>query len=582
MSIEIPNAEKKIIQTNRSDFLGNILASCGLDLQSNVSRVRLAERLRVLTKTGDANATTMGRPIGFEVFLSKYWTVAGSKVYNNTGKANTAFVEDTTSGTPTTCDSNYSDIKFFNTRIWVSTAALLKSCTSVPSWNTQLTFGSSAVPHPLCFFEKLNRLYFVDNYGVIGSVSAAYVSNISGDYSIGTDVPLPYPATIITCMDRNSSSIWFGTNAVGTNRNALVYQWDGLSAQPTAIFELKAKVCCAIKVKDDVPYVMDSDGVWSKFTGQGFEEVGRLPTTQPLFNYGSLLNNRFIHPNGIEITKNGTFEFLLNGLNNDSAGTQGEYFPSGVWEWSEANGFTHKKPVTYNVYGSTTVTDLGQFRVSSVGALVGVDDGDSTGLKTLMAGATYYTDATATASGIFIEDTLDTIQKSGYLISTFNESLSISDMWNMAYAFHKKFLTSTDKMILKYRQIEDPFTEATITWLSTTSFTAQGISGFKKGDEVHVVQGTGSGMMSHITSISSSNNVFTVTVDETHTGATGTGIARFQKWKKAAVINDADDFDKVPVNAEGNCVQVKLFMIWTGKNELKRLLIPSQTSKQNE
>ncbi len=213
------------------------------------------------------------------------------------------------------------------------------------------------------------------------------------------------------------------------------------------------------------------------------------------------------------------------------------------------------------------------------------------GTVTLFVGATYITDATTTTNAIFIDNTDDTVQKKGYFVTIFSFSSEIEEKWSRIWTKYRKFLDANDKMVFKYRTTEVAPLEATITWVDTTHFTtptdvtayAPTAAGFDgtTGGEVEVVQGTGSGGCSHITSVTGpSGGNYTVTVDEVYTGATGTAKARFQKWIKAgsisAVVGAVKQWEQLAINNVNDTrIEVKCCMTWTGQGEFYKMIVES-------
>ena len=59
-----------------------------------------------------------------------------------------------------------------------------------------------------------------------------------------------------------------------------------------------------------------------------------------------------------------------------------------------------------------------------------------------------------------------------------------------------------------------------------------------EGYEVQVIQGTGSSKTAHITRIDNHNTYYTVTLDDTFTGVTGTAKAVIQRWIKCGEISN--------------------------------------------
>jgi hypothetical protein len=330
-------------------------------------------------------------------------------------------------------------------------------------------------------------------------------------------------------------------------------------------------------VNNDIPYIMDARAILRKYSGTGFDEVGRLPIQTKLYGTIDNTNDRYIHPNGMAVTKNGTILAFVNNLVGDTAATIPENFPSGIWEWADGYGFTHKQALTYNRYNDpTTVTDWGQNRVSVVGGLALDFDNQNAGLVTPMVGATYYTDASTTTSGIFIENTVNTVQKKGYFVTTFFFSNEIQDKWERLWATYKKLASASDSLVFKYRLYEENPVEASITWTSTTTFTTTTDVSAYTGYEVEVIQGTGSAGCSHITSIANNAGTYTVTVDSAYTGATGTAKARFQKWNKlnpAPGDSTIRSYLQAAIGGNNIRIQLKGCLTWTGDGEFYKVAI---------
>ena len=221
-------------------------------------------------------------------------------------------------------------------------------------------------------------------------------------------------------------------------------------------------------------------------------------------------------------------------------------------------------------------------------ALAKVNDSDTNG--TLLAGATIFTSATATTVGIFYDDSNDTLQKAGSFVIAKQFSENITETWQKFYLRFRKFLNSTDKIVVKARTEEDEPTEATITYVNTTSFTVLA-SAFTTnpavGDEVEILRGVGAGRTAHITAVTGTTTL-TCTVDETITGATTqTATGRFQTWKKLGSYNaQTDDFLKLPIDLSlvGSTpwIQFKVWCLWTGKNEIYDTIISSKVNEAIE
>lgn len=585
--ITIPNRQTKIVkQINRSKILGDLWASFNIDLQSSLGLIKVSPRLQINTQ-GVAN---QGLSVVFKTFEGLVFTIAGTRVFRS-ASANliSAFTEDASSGAITTYDPTLSDMEIFGstTGILMTTGAtkLMSKALSggTGAWTQRGTALTTGLVHKLCYFVKFNRMYYIDNNTQIKSIDTAWAEAVSGNYFIDlATFRLGVPYT----MASDSTDIWIGTvkisdlNNTDFSEGASILRWDGISSQITSEYKIRARGVLTL-CKDDkgTMHAIDSNGALLAFNGSGFNEIDRLPLDRVLLtNALTGVYNSFIHPNGFTLSRNGTFLVNINNVIGDSGSTVKENLGSGIWEWSKDTGFVHKHSYSYNTVGSTTVTDHGQNRVSAVGALseMNLYSTSATGKPTLIAGATYYTDASSTSSGIFVDDPLNTVQKYGYIVSAWIQSQNLKDNWQKIAAKYRKFLDATDKIIFKYRTIETTATEISITWASTTTFsTATNVSAMI-GNEVEVIQGTGSGKCSHIVSVSGAGP-YTVTVDEVYTGVTtGTAKARVQTWIKTAVVNDqmTESFIKAIVNMPSSeRIQLKVCMQFTGDNELHEVVL---------
>lgn len=576
--IIIPSTDKKFTQIGRSNLLGNIWSSFNLDLNSNLGRLRISPRLLLQTNTtGDSSLTTA--PCAFRLFYvsnsPKYWTISGTKVHSSGAELTTDFSVDGTASSPTDCDVAYSDMELFNNELFVSSKSNnLNILAAGGTWST-ITVGASDIgPHPMTQFDVF--LYYLRSTNIIYNVDASHTVTLKLTYKDGNQQ--------IIWMRPASNKIWFGTlNTQGGKGE--ICEWDGKATTVTRVYRLPSQgaLCCVIK--EDVPHVMDTDGAILIPSGNTFKEIARLPIDRTfLKNATSTNNNRFVHINGGSVI-NGEVCFNINNENGDSGATINENIPSGIWALDKNNNFYHKASFTYCDDDSGTITDYGQNRISVVGALADLKlNSNSPGANgTFMAGALYYTNASSTSAGVFIDDRNDTIQKSGYLVSTWIDSANIQDTWQKVIPSYRQFLNSNDKMILKYRLTESDPTEISIVWSSTNSFTTTTDISAMTGYEVEFLQGQGSGRTAHISSYVLVGSTYIVTLDDTITGVVNgnTGKARLQAWKKIGEVTGqtTEILDKFPIAKSSHRIQLKCCMIFTGKDELHQLALINQVQK---
>lgn len=579
-------------QFNRGNILGAFWSSMGLDLQSNPGIVRVTQRLRISTDTTDDS--DLGLPIAFMVWDLAIFAICGAKIFRNTTSPNTTFTEDASSGTPTDF-STASDMAIFDSRLWATTPNAIYSKvgngSGTGAWTSRDTISATSGASVTAFL-KFPRVYYVSSSSGISSMDAANVIAAPGaDYALTMT-----GGGNTGAMRANSTFIWIGRNANSSNGGiqARILQWDGISQQITNEFPVKnARYILAIVMLNDIPHCMDNNGVLSRYTGYSFEEVGRLP-------FGPLtpaLSNA-ICQNGLVVTKNNT---ILVNVSNKNAGNTANYNEnnySGVFEWSEEFGFVQKFVYTYNKNGSSTITDFGQNQISVAGAILDVSNFSSSTSGTngqFLVGSTYFYDATNTRSAIFFDDSNNTIQKKGYLVTTWFFSSEVQDKFAHIYGIFRRLLNAADSIVFKYRLTEIDPTYADITWVDTTHFTtttdvtaywtASPDGNTSLGGEVEVLQGTGGGTCAHITSVVNNAGTYTVTLDSAVTGVTtGTAKARFQHWVK---INDAVT-DQIKQYQEmfvaGNVglpdtfdtrIQIKVCMTFTGNGELHKFALQS-------
>lgn len=605
-----PQANKAYVQTNRSNVAGNLWSTQNIDLQSNLGTVRLGTKLKVNINSSTLFLNAFGCPWAFREFDGVMFAGAGGTIFKNTGfNITSTFANDNSGGVFTAYNPDTADMELFNGQLFATAETDIYS--KAPGtlgngvWSDRGDLNTGSV-HKLTYFRKWNRLYVTDLGTEIKSMDTSYSLTTSGSFFIQLGGGQGIISTIAAASDR----IWIGIVQSASDQfsdgsaRGSVLEWDGVSSGIIAEHLLdNAAGCLAIEIFDDIPYIMDSNGVFSKYTGSGFDEIGRLPLNrQLLVNAQTGLNNRFIHPNGIISTKNETFLFLINNLVDDVSGSIVENMPSGIWEWSKENGMVHRSPLTYMPLLSSTITDFGQNRISRSGALENANLYDAspgnTGRGTIICGCTYFTDASTTSSAILIDSPTPTTssgapqgQKRGYFVTTWMESDEVADKWSRYWASYRRFQTATDNFVPKYRNYEEDPVEATITWVNTTSFTtatdvtaydpsAPGFNG-ATGGEVEIVQGTGGMACPHITGITGpSGGLYTVTLDEAITGVTtGTAKARFQKWIK---LNPSVPFDQLRAWSQFGMetestprIQIKACFSWTGDGEFYKSITAS-------
>jgi hypothetical protein len=599
--IQIPNNTKQFIQNNRSNLLGNLWSTKGIDLQANVGAIRSSSKL--LINTNSADDAQLGTPWAFEFFDGRWWAVCEGSIFKNSSEELTgSFSEDASTGAITSY-SVKSDLKIFNGRLWATAAGKLYSkatnSSGTGAWTDRTgSAGVSGSLAQMAYLRKLDRLYWVESSDEIASISTGDVLALTGDYNLDLGTS---GLDSVCALSAGSDRLWIGLMVADNNasssggRTGSIIEWDGVSNQITREYKIQAAGVASIVVDPDtdIPYAIDSNGSILKFTGYGFSEIGRLPVGYKhlLSSTASLSSTgRHVHHNGFVFSKDHTLLVAVRNTNEDNGATVNENLPSGIWEFDlNTYSFTHKHSFTLQSDGSDTITDYGQNRIVSVGAIsINPFANDSTGGScSILSGATYYTSATATASAIFIDspDSANTDtegQKTSYFVTNWVEAplQSADEKWQKVFSYYKQFLGATDKLVIKYRTIESAPTEIAITWVNTTSFTTTTNVSAMVGYEVEGIQGTGAGSCSHIVSVVNNAGTYTVTVDETITGVTtGTAKVRLQNWIKAGYVSNTDEVASTPIDKNAPRIQVKVYMLVTGKFDFYKLKLINEVNQ---
>ena len=580
MAKNIPQNKIILKQNGYGKSLGDISSSFNLDLTSNYGAIRTTGMKLV---TSNATQTDLDVPVSFQFYNGSYYALCDDFVFRGGDVMSDAFQKDTRTNAPDGEPNDArDDMKVFNGSLYVSSSTEVFKLTG-STWSSPVTTGITSSVHLLEAWE--DRLYITNGGTKVFSINTSDVISATGTATF--DTKLNNDEWAITMIKASSSSLWIGLLNY-KNGEGLVYQWDGETENTyTNLYKVPNGVAAGV-IKDNIPYIMDFSGKLLAFSGGSFQEVGRLFKEKKQLFYGSSdsNNDRFMHPNGMSITPNNTIKFLIsNQLNNvtDFRAYEND-IPSGIYEYDPQIGIYHNYSPSYSAVNTTTVTDYGQQRLdrnTTSGALYvryanQINEVSDNG--TLLAGFRYQTNASAgTNFGIFIDDNLDTTQKFGYLVTTRQQAEQVIETWKSVYASYKRLNNATDKIVVKYRTDELPSTEATITWVTESSFTTTtNISAYGEDNEVQVIQGRGSGKSSQIATISEAGGTYTVTLDDSYAGASGTAKCLLSNFKKAGEISIAggdDRWKEMPTNQDNISywIQYKVCLQFTGENELYRI-----------
>ena len=363
-------------------------------------------------------------------------------------------------------------------------------------------------------------------------------------------------------MRKVSNGLWIATYNNQGGRAKVMF-WDGVTQDTVEVLkEVESGMIMAMSIKDDVPYILDNRGVLSAYNGSFFEEVARIDLDyKQLYRFDTFSNNdRWIHYNGMQ-TIDDEILFAINTRMKDTDDKQIPRTPSGVYAYNPSIGIYHKFAFTAQ-RDDTTVTDMGQLEVVEVGGIYSMVDDEENDLREEQSdffvafayksdnSTTKYAIAKSDKRGLDVNSASRTV--AGAITTTKWFADEVEEEWEKFYAFIRPLRNSTDKLVLKCRKQEYIPVETSITWVNTTSFTSTDAdwatikTNFDndKDYEFEGLQGDGAGFMAHISDISEAGGTYTVTLDETITGATtNTAKARIDRWDKVAEFTDEDEID---------------------------------------
>lgn len=579
--ISIPNKDNPILrQSNRAKRRGNIVESFNLDLRSNTTAIR-GTRSKVSVSENTVSGLDFV-PVG----------IPGIHSYNNsivimTGKAssrvqvggNSAWDSFSDISSGFTTSGNYGDFAIHNGQLWATSASDLHYTIDNDSFTSASASLSSTSPHLLAVLG--NRLYVTNNLDQVDTVSGTtYSATGTGTLDLGID------GYVITMLSTGNDRVWVGASPTGNNATAQiswVFEWDGESENsPIRKYRIDSPGILAGTIWNDIPYVLDIQGRLLEFRGNGFYEVARFPIEKKrtFWGLGSSLNDgRAVHPRGMAVVDDEILINVANRLETSSSDPEFANFPAGVWAYNQENGLYHKYSSSYVLTSTTSVSDYGQYNIEMAGPIYPFrpNNPDTTEGGSVLWSAKIFEDSdNADEDGIwalFVDDTLDTTEKWSYFITSEIHASNIADTWQKIYAKYKKFLNSADKVVVKYKTEATNVNDYDLTWSSTSTLTtATDVSSYVKGDELQIIQGTGSGKSAHITDISLVGSTYVITLDDTFTGVSGTCVGRFDKWIKCgeATYADGAKWKELPIPKDNvsPMIQFKVCMQFTGENEL--------------
>jgi hypothetical protein len=218
--------------------------------------------------------------------------------------------------------------------------------------------------------------------------------------------------------------------------------------------------------------------------------------------------------------------------------------------------------------------DWGQYLIGRTGAVCVVErviNEPKYGTDVLFGGDVY--GRTNSSQGTLTAVT-SAVESRGYFITPKVYSQEVTDMFNTITLKWSPFKSDIDKIIIKYRTVDDlresiyvndSSIDWAATWTSSTTFTTTepAFANAVAGNEVEVLRGAGAGLIAHISTISVNAGTYTVTLDDTFENYTAgdKSTVVFRNWIKWRTISSGDTYDGFMSNVlgvQGKFIQLKV------------------------
>lgn len=535
-------------------FLGqlDVAYTFNMDFEKSPGYARLSDQASIVTSdteisggfslikkfvNSDADDTASGAG------SARWWALASDKLLRTAGGQDQvptgSFSSDTLSGSPTTTltDMVVHEQNSEADRLIVSgdsTLSILNSSdTDAHTWITDWWDDSSylnqpalktGVPHPI---GKLERILAIGDGNLLHTIDQNDVVVYQA---------LTFEADLNTRLIYNSRRrFWIGLTNQQAVRNGAIVEWDGFSPKALNNFALIGNPLSGW-ISNEVPYFVTSLGSIVAYNGNGFEEVAHFPDIREQQRLSI-----DIEPYGC--TVDGDIVRIMLSTDGNSYALR-----SGIWIFNMRTRDLYHSVSAGDITDSDTRSDFGQGVIADSGAIIDYLTGNR-----IVFGARVYDVYTGTQKdGIFSLSTSfgSGTDNRGYFVTGKIPAERVDEVWSSIWTKFRKYFFSGNIIGVKYRTTEEfrggtnlAAQNATITWSSTTQFTAVVPTGVKIGDEVEVLAGDNAGCLFHISALSATpdgSSTITVTVDEAAPfSSTSDAFARFDNWRRC-LIGDSD------------------------------------------
>ncbi len=519
---KIPNQQGNIVQLNISDTSGDIWSSFNIDLQDTPGKIKLARPTKQIADDTDIDDRVTA------------FTILDDDIYASSENAlfSTSATDITNWQTRTTTPSGVEDMVVFKDQVILTTTDDLDAFDGVSTY-TQDWWTARGNPSLSNSFAKILHITRVGAEKLIvgnGSEAYSYDGGITSGAILSTTLDLDTKFTI-TAINSGIRSTWLGTTT-DVAKEAFVYEWDNTSTNYTQAYPVGDRAVLAMDIYKDAPVIITERGYIKMFNNAGFEIIGQFPfATKPLFDSSTLSGGfvgtpwfRPIHHKGTSIVGDLMYIYC-NWENSDNSDTpMDEQTPNGLWVFNFKTGSLNHIGSAYNDYIQISSSPLLTLNSNQARYIFGSEKREQ-----------------ADSFGIHAEDLSVESTNTGYLVTSELNTNSVTDTFDEVVI--KALLGSEDAILVKYRTTGDvslPVIAEDVVWLDETTFnTTADLSYIKtrfdssvdNRDEVEVILGQSAGKLAHITNITKSELIYSVTIDEELGQAGELSDVRIDNWK---------------------------------------------------
>jgi hypothetical protein len=576
---KIPN-QGSVRQLNIGDIYGELWSSFNIDLHTNPGKIKLARPFKQIMDDTDLNGE---RVMGFTALSSESgFTTAYVLTERALYKASNPYTTWSEETRDSINVSNANDIVVFKGQLVFDGITNLNAFdpsgggTFTSGWWTARGNPSLTTTNPVPSVPRVLEVVGIGTETLVvldGSEVHAYAGGIASGAITNVTMDIDSFAKA-TCVKSGIRSVWIGSYTTESGE-AFVYQWDGASTNYSQKYPSGAKSVLAMELDDDVPVIITERGEIKRFNNVGFTTIAQFPfASKPLFpeNYFLPTNEvRPIHPKGVKrIGRN-----LLIAVNWGEDTPIDERTPAGIWVCNlDTGSLTHlASPENSAVWGvSSPLMYLNDALGNNTGRLfVGYENTDN-------------------EVSVYIEDLDDSVSNYSYFTTTEIEAEKVKDAYDQIIV--KAVMDDNDAVVVKYRTSKDidyPIV-ADATWLDAITFnTTDDLSYVKTRfdaghkDEIEVLTGSGAGRLAHITSITKSASVYSVTIDESIGTATEDLQVRFDNWQKIpeSFTNADGEMKRLGIGEVSTWAQFKVEMRGkAGYPEIRQFQIKSNNKEK--